>query len=456
MKGKIMGIREFRELEDIFSKNGVNQIYVKELSPKQDNDKNQIYIGDFSSNLPGISKRRGPSKSNLKRKSEIGKTIVEKLLTFYWLDKNGEKYHAPNTRVIHYFQYGKKENRISGFLENCTSPPDSLRIVNQQKYGKRILCIGVNQNKDVIALVINQLEDTLVKNFPVLQKTTVSRIFKSHTIGYLGHDPKDLLINELKGIISKGWHKSIRLPPNHRHPIPFKGSQGGGYTLEALMGIVSNSKKTPDKYGYEIKSYSKSKKTVSLMTPTADLGYEGKNNFRDFMSKYGKPKKGGNGRIDYTGRQKSGRINQSTGSVLRVNGYDEATDDFDENTDSINVEIFNNNFAEVASGWSFNKLFESWNNKHQLACYVPYVKREFSGVGHDYEYKFSDKILICEGTNILRLIRSIHLGNVFYDPGHVIYSNGKSKVRPQWRTTLTHNYRCIQNLYNYIEEISIS
>ena len=66
----IMGISEFRQLEDIFLKNGVNQIYVKELAPKQDNDKNQIYIGKISSNLPGTPKGRGASKSNLKKKDE--------------------------------------------------------------------------------------------------------------------------------------------------------------------------------------------------------------------------------------------------------------------------------------------------------------------------------------------------------------------------------------------------
>ena len=42
-----MGISEFREVEDLFAKNGVNQLYVKELSEKQDNDKNQIYLGYY-------------------------------------------------------------------------------------------------------------------------------------------------------------------------------------------------------------------------------------------------------------------------------------------------------------------------------------------------------------------------------------------------------------------------
>ena len=191
------------------------------------------------------------------------------------------------------------------------------------------------------------------------------------------------------------------------------------------------------------------------MTPTADLGYEGENHFRDFMGKYAKPGTAGDGRVVFTGQHKCGKMQQSTGCILRVNGYDEVTDNLDEDTNNINVEIFNNNFAEVAAGWSFNKLFESWNNKHQLACYVPYEKRRYEGEEHDYEYNYSNKILICEGTNILRLIRAIHLGNVYYDPAHNIDAEGIAKARPQWRAALTHNYRYIENLYNSIEEIPI-
>jgi len=446
-----MGISEFLEVEDLFAKNGVNQIYVKELSAKQDNDKNQIYLGRDIRGFPGRIKERSSSNSRSKRKSDFGKKIVELLVNFSWLDKNGKKYPAPNARIINYFQY--PEIRLSGFLSECSFVPDSLRKTRQHKYGKRFLCLGINENNEILGLVINQLEDPLGSKFPDLPASSLSSIIKTHSIGHVGKNPRELLINELKGIHKNGWHKSITLTKEVKKPIPFKGYQGGGYTLEALMGIVRNSKKAPDKYGYEIKSFGK--KRVTLMTPTADLGYEGENRFRDFMRRYGKPGEDGDGRIDYNGLHRSESINQTTGSVLRVNGYDEAADELDENTDNINVEIFNQNFEEIASGWSFNKLFGNWNKKHQLACYVPYKKRIYEGEAHDYEYNYSNKILICEGTNIKRLIQNIFAGNVFYDPAHTIYSNGETKVRPQWRAYLSYNYRYIESLYSSIEEISI-
>ena len=99
-----MGISEFREIEDLFAKNYVNQIYVKELSEKGDNEKNQIYLGKDLSGFPGRIKERSSSNSTSKRKSEFGKNKVELLLNFSWLDKNGKKYPAPNARIINYFQ----------------------------------------------------------------------------------------------------------------------------------------------------------------------------------------------------------------------------------------------------------------------------------------------------------------------------------------------------------------
>ena len=258
-----MGISEFQEVEDLFSKNGVNQIYVKELSEKQDNDKNQIYLGKDIRGFPGRIKERSRSNSKSKRKSDFGKNKVELLLNFSWLDKNGKKYPAPNARIINYFQY--PEIRLSGFLNGCSSAPDSLRRTRQHKYGKRFLCLGVNENNEILGLVINQLEDPLGSTFPELPTSSLSSIIKTHSIGYIDKNPRDLLINELKEIHLKGWHKSIRLSPDYTQPIPFNGGQGGGYTLEALLGIVSNSKKTPDKYGFEIKAYSKKRKIVKIL-----------------------------------------------------------------------------------------------------------------------------------------------------------------------------------------------
>ena len=60
--------------------------------------------------------------------------------------------------------------------------------------------------------------------------------------------------------------------------------KGGGYTLEALLGIPRNPGSSPDKHGFEIKSYKKSGK-ISLMTPPPDRGIEALVSFREFMER---------------------------------------------------------------------------------------------------------------------------------------------------------------------------
>ena len=69
-----MGISSIDQFRDLFRAVGVSQIYVKELAPKQDNDKNQIVL---ASQLEGLVnafpvreiKLREPSSSTKKRNS---------------------------------------------------------------------------------------------------------------------------------------------------------------------------------------------------------------------------------------------------------------------------------------------------------------------------------------------------------------------------------------------------
>jgi len=132
-----------------------------------------------------------------------------------------------------------------------------------------------------------ELEDPLVSSFPDLPELPAIPLLKVLVIGARYHDsPRVLLIKEMTQIHHGGWYLSVILKPGCISPEPFKGNQGGGYTLEALLGVTANADKKPDKYGYEIKSFSGGK--ISLMTPVADAGYEGKHTFREFMKAYGR------------------------------------------------------------------------------------------------------------------------------------------------------------------------
>ena len=121
-----MPVSTTADLQELFRRFGVDTIYVKHLSPKQDNDKNQIYLGkglDGVTNLfPAEIAARSPSESELKRKSEKGKPKLEARIDLAWIQDDGSLAAAPETRIIDYFQY--PEVRLSGFLKRCDNPPD--------------------------------------------------------------------------------------------------------------------------------------------------------------------------------------------------------------------------------------------------------------------------------------------------------------------------------------------
>jgi hypothetical protein len=233
--------------------------------------------------------------------------------------------------------------------------------------------------------------------------------------------------------------------------VPFKGNQGAGYTLEALLGVETNANKEPDAHGHEIKSFRGDK--ISLMTPTADLGFEGTNSFRDFMRAYGKDGKKGDGSKRFTGVHRVGSVNKGTGLGLRVIGYNPAMDQFDEDPNAIRVELYAPASGEVVSGWSLSKLAGSWSRKHAFAAYVRAEHRENKSDSSD-EYRFQVPWYMCEGTDIWKLFKAISSGLVYYDPVHSIYADGEAKVRPQWRIGTGKIHAALEKLYNNVREVS--
>ena len=141
-----MSVSSIDELKGLFRAHGVSTVYVKHLSLKQDNEKNQIYLGgglDGITNLfPATVEVRAASESTRKRKSQKGKPKLEARIDLAWLGENGALFPAPNARIIDYFQY--PEVRMSGFLGGCDFAPDALRHRHQAEYGRRILTLGAS------------------------------------------------------------------------------------------------------------------------------------------------------------------------------------------------------------------------------------------------------------------------------------------------------------------------
>ena len=454
------GIVLFSQVEELFASKQVAQIFVKHLSENQDNDKNQIYLGSKSEGVlnlfPSEVALRSESQSTNKPNSSKGQHKIEAKLDFYWLDRRGNRFSAPETRIIDYFQY--PEVRLSGFLSNCSAPPDSLRRRSQKKYGKRILVLGSNGEGLTYGLVLTEAEDPLAQSFPKLKRSEVCGVLRTHIIGTsVGADPQTCLIDELRALVGE-WHPSMSLRSVTEGPQPFKGNQGAGWTLEALLGIPRNAARTPDKHGFEIKSFKQGGK-ISLMTPTADLGEEGALSFKEFMARYGWPAKRGDGAIVFNGTHKFDKRCRSTGYFLDIHGYDPSRSGFTSGAEDITPCLMDRDNDLMISGWSFQKLLKNWSKKHAQACYVEYVKRPYNLTdhGHDYEYKYTGDVYMGIGTNIFLYLQAIESRCVYYDAGHEITRSGSSKQRPQWRMSVSREFEeTLSQLYYQVERLSLS
>jgi hypothetical protein len=448
-----MPIANIQQLQAKFSQHGVKTLYLKQLSPKQDNEKNQIYLGgrlDGVMNLFASEIRpRSASQSGMKRKSQQGKPKLEAKLDLAWIDDNGVAWPAPSTTIIEYFQY--PEVRLSGFLKGCKNPPDALRRRNQAQYGQRILAFGPSPGGTVYACVLTQSHDPLVSAFPdlpVLAAAPVLRVLV--TDKEPGRSPLELIRAELRAIFDQGWHRSVVLKDARIGPVPFHGNQGGGYTLEALLGVEANSRKGPDKYGFEVKAYGGQK--LTLTTPVPDGGFQGQNAFRRFMEVYAHDGKSNDGSRRFTGVHRCGEVNASTGMTLVLEGYDPASGEFVGNTDEIGVAMIVPGQEIAVARWSLSCLASSWTEKHASAIYVSVKKRGVSGAEKtEREYSFGPTALVGQGTDVWKLLKAIQAGIVYYDPADAIYADGKPKNRPQWRMRTSGLEGSMRSLYNHVE-----
>lgn len=447
-----MPVRTIEELQRLFADHGVRTLYVKHLAPKQDNDKNQIYLGqglDGILNLfPARIVERSASESVAKPRSSSGKPKLEALIDLAWIGHNGHLERVPGARIIDYFQY--PEARLSGFLTGCDTAPDALRRTSLAKYGKRILILGTAPSGTVIGIVLTERDDPLVSRFPELPVLAAVPVFRVlSTTAAAGVAPLDLLLGDLRAIVAAGWHPSVILKPGAARPVPFRGNQGAGYTLEALLGVAANAAKEPDAHGYEIKSYRGSR--ISLMTPTPDGGFQGEHSFREFMTRYGRPAIKDDGSRRFTGLHRVGKPCSSTGFELRVQGYDAASDNFEADAE-ITVEMVDPATSDLVASWSLERLANSWNAKHASALYI---FAEVRDAGEGVQYRYCGEALIGEGTDVFRLLRAIHTGLVYYDPADSVYANGDQKVRPQWRTSSANLERTMGRLYSKVTRVGL-
>lgn len=417
--------------------NGVTEILYKVL-PQNANSKNQVYLGAADPSQFGkIPSGEMTAHDSVSEKSGKQVAVFHAPLELYWLGQNGQPFLAPESKLIFYPQY--PEARFSGFLKGCKTPPSSLW--NKEKRGAepgRILVLGVGNETKIFAL-------TLPPESPAAQEIRAGEPHEAYGVfGILrmpGQEEGDGfldLMRELCRIHRRGWVPSARLDPTG-NLVQCKGPNCNGNTLESLLGIKSNGFSAPDFRSWEVKARQVANadkpgfSTVTLFTPEPTSGVYKDEGVAEFIRRYGYADLQGRGdRLNFGGVH---RANQPphvrTGLRLVLDGFNAVDGTF---LSGGAIQLLDQK-DNVAAGWPFVKLMDHWKSKHAHAAFVPCEASKAGG----QQYRYGRRILLGEGAEFRLLLRAVHEGNVYYDPGikleQASTAKPKAKKRSQFRVS---------------------
>ena len=233
-----------------------------------------------------------------------------------------------------------------------------------------------------------------------------------------------------------GWVASQRLDGAGTF-CPCNGSNCGGYTLEAHLGVIPNGRAEPDFEGWEIKGHSVTNfaspgsGNLTLMTPEPTGGLYKQQGAEAFVRRYGYADQSGIvDRLNFSSPHRHGLRNEKTGLTLQFIGYDIAKNSI---TDPRGGFTLADDKGNEAATWHFAGLIEHWNRKHAKAAYVPYKMRKEPA----QEYSYGESVRLAEDTDFLRFLKAMAERTVIYDPGIKLegVSSGRAslKRRSQFR-----------------------
>ncbi len=423
---------------------GAQRIYFKRLSPN-DNSKNQVYLGGDFSALNII-----PHGEIFTDDASVGGSVRDRgkaSLDFFWIDEDG-RHQAPNAGLILYPKY--PEVRLSGFLLGCRRAPSGIMTVRDEG---RLLLLGITQTGAILGYAVSAGD-------PIALALSAGAweamgVFHEIPVNPSSRSSKAVLIDELRRIYQQQWVPSQKLGRGGIKQ-PYAARNGGGYTLEAELGVQANGNADPDFMGWEIKQYGvndfknfRPKSPVTLMTPEPTGGIYKTSGVKDFLHKFGYADQSGKAdRVNFGGRYDCLRSHHHlTGLRMLLSGYDEASGKITDLDGGLLLIGLN---GEIAASWSFKNLMAHWNRKHAQAAYVPSLFRS-----PPPEYSFGAKILLCEQTDFLLFLKSFASGQVYYDPAIKIENMSSKEAEVKRRSQFRVAHSDLTQLYVRHELISL-
>lgn len=426
---------------------GVETLYAKKLAPN-DNSKNQVYLGgDFSSlNIIPYDNVYTDADDIADSKRDRAKAKI----SFFWLHDDGKLNVAPHAQLILYPKY--PEVRLSGFLLGCQKAPSE--IMRSREDG-RILFLGICKTGQIIAYATPQ-NTSLAKEVYESNNTEETGVFLRIPFNQEGSDTKEQLLKALKEIYEMNWVDSQKLN-KYGAVIPYAAQNGGGYTLESLLGISPNGYSEPDYLGWEIKQYGvrnfekySAKSPVTLMTPEPSGGEYQELGIQRFMEKYGYADRSGkHDRLNFGGIYKyNGKANHLTNLKLALEGYDVTSRKISDMTGGIVLLSADDN---IAAKWEFSGILEHWNRKHSKAAYIPSLFQT-----PPPEYAYGSKILLCEQTDFSLFLEAIINSNLYYDPAIKLENASSEKPKIKKRSQFRISHKMLGTLYKKSEYIDLT
>ncbi|MDT0576704.1 MvaI/BcnI family restriction endonuclease [Croceicoccus sp. F390] len=433
------------QLLDLLRHHGATRIYAKRLAPN-DNSKNQVYLGGDFSALNII-----PHGEIYSDDTEVARAVRDRAkasVDFYWVNGDG-LHHAPNTGLILYPKY--PEVRMSGFLLGCKAAPSDIMRVRDEG---RVLFFGITRTGSVVGYAVSG-DDPVARELVAREWPMIGVFLELPLSLDDARDPREQLLDELRRIYRLNWIASQKLAADGTK-APYAARNGGGYTLEAELGVTPNGYAEPDYLGWEVKQYGvrdflsfKAKSPVTLMTPEPTGGIYRTEGVDAFMRRFGYPDQSGKAdRINFGGRYDCQRKHHLlTGLRMTLTGYDEITGKI---TDLDGELVLISDRDEVAATWSFKGMMAHWNRKHAQAAYVPSLFRT-----PPPEYCYGPEVLLCEETDFLMFLQSFARGQVYYDPAIKLVNASTMTPEIKRRSQFRVSHNDLTVLYRRSEKVSL-
>lgn len=436
---------DLEELQILFAKLGVIQVYAKKLAPN-DNSKNQPYMAPSLSILSSFPTGEIVPSGDGKR----GPRFIARI-DLHWINPSGDSAPAPGAKFILYPQY--PEVRFSGFLRGCPTAPNSVMTSREEG---RVLVFGVRSDgrmygfadtrESAIGVAINRL--SRAPDAGVFYKITNSDVDADT-------DSRTLLLAELQRIHRLGWIPSRRLTSTGES-VPCNATNCGGYTLEAELGVSANGFSEPDFEGWEIKSRvvprfgTAHNRPVTLMTPEPKIGVYAEQGVEHFVRKYGyRDRRGRDDRMNFGGTFRNRIRDKNTGLTLRVQGWNSESGAMIASDGAIELV---DDYDNVAAGWAFADLIEHWGRKHARAAFVPCECLK-NGVR---QYRYADVVNLGVGSDFRLFLSAVASGTVYYDPGIKLENISRATVRTKRRSQFRMKASDLRQLYAEWEDVEVA